>query len=123
MPSRSSEPSSALRAFSGEPSSTRFVGFSSVRREADAELGRDDEFVATAGDRLADELLVRVRAVHLGGVEEVAAQLERAVDRRERLALVGGPVESGHAHAAEPDRGNVERSEVASSHGSASLSE
>ena len=54
------------------------------------ELRRDHDLVAAAGDRLADELLVRDRAVHVGRVEEGDSELERALDRRDRLALVGG---------------------------------
>ena len=52
----------------------------------------------------ADQSLVGVRPVHVGGVEEVAAELERAVDRARRLLLVGRAVERRHAHAAEADR-------------------
>ena len=36
----------------------------------------------------ADQLLVRVRPVHVGGVEQVDAELERAVDRGDRLGVV-----------------------------------
>ena len=52
--------------------------------------------------------LVRARAVHVGRVEEVHAELERAVDRRDRLRLVGGAVELGHPHAAEAERRDLE---------------
>jgi hypothetical protein len=45
-----------------------------------AELGGEHDLVAAAGDRAADELLVGERAVHVGGVEEGAPQLERPVD-------------------------------------------
>ena len=71
-----------------------------------AELGREHDLVAAAGDRAADELLVGERAVHVGRVEEGDAELERALDRGDRLALVGGPVELGHPHAAEALGGN-----------------
>ena len=43
-----------------------------------------------SGDRLADELLVGERAVHVGGVEEGDAEVEGAVDGGDRLGLVGG---------------------------------
>ena len=69
-----------------------------------AELGGEDDLVAAAGDRPADQLLVGERAVHVGGVEEGDAELERAVDRRDRLGLVAGAVELRHAHAAEAER-------------------
>jgi hypothetical protein len=80
----------------------------------DPELRRDHELVALAGDRLADELLVGAAAVHLGGVQEIDAELERAVDRRRRLFLVGLAVEGGHAHAAEPERRYLQRGRAAS---------
>src|SRR5439155_7294635 len=67
------------------------------------ELGRDDDLVAAPLDRPADELLVRERPVHVGRVQEVDPELERAPDRPEPFALIRGPVELGHAHAAEAD--------------------
>ncbi len=69
-------------------------------------------------DRLADELLVRAAAVHVGRVEEVDAELEGAVDRRDRLALVGRPVELRHPHAAEAEGRDLEllRAKFASVH-------
>ena len=42
-------------------------------------------------DRLADEPLVGERAVHVGGVEEVDAEVERAMDGRDRLRVVAPP--------------------------------
>ena len=48
-----------------------------------AELGGELDLVAAAGDGLADELLVGERAVHVGGVEEGHAEVERAVDGRD----------------------------------------
>jgi hypothetical protein len=74
----------------------------------DPELRRQLHLVAAAGDRAADEHLVRERAVHVGGVEEGDAELERAVDRRDRLVLVARPVEIGHPHAAEADPRDLE---------------
>ena len=62
-----------------------------VRVAHDAELRGEDDLVAAIADRPADELLVRERAVDVGGVEEVDAELERAMDRRDRLGLVVGP--------------------------------
>src|SRR5256885_14187621 len=71
----------------------------------DAEFGCEHDAVAPAGDRLAHEPLVGVRAVHVGGVEEVDAQIERPVDGRDRFAFVRGAVELGHPHASEPELG------------------
>ena len=74
------------------------------------ELRREDDLVAAAGDRAADELLVRVRAVDLRRVDEGDAELDRAVDRADRLRVVAARtcVERGHAHAAEPELRDVE---------------
>ena len=41
--------------------------------------------VALALDGAADQLLVRVRPVDVGGVEEGDAELERAMQRRDRF--------------------------------------
>src|SRR5205823_14637851 len=54
------------------------------------------------------QLLVRAVAVDVGGVEEVDPELDRAVDRRDRLLLVGRPVPGRHAHAAEALRRHFE---------------
>src|SRR5437867_669370 len=72
----------------------------------DAELGGDDDLVAPAADPAPDELLVGVGAVHVGGVEEVDAEVERAVDGRDRFAVVVRAVELRHPHAAEADGGD-----------------
>ena len=72
--------------------------------------------VAPALDRLADEDLVGVRAVDVGGVEERDPEIERAVDRRDAFGLVGRAVELGHAHAAEAEGGHGERAEMTRVH-------
>ena len=74
-----------------------------VGLHAAGELGRDNVLVAVALDRLADQLLVGQRPVQLRGVQEVDPELQRALDRGDRLALVGRAVEGRHAHAAEPE--------------------
>ena len=56
--------------------------------QPDAELGRQEHLLAAPGDRGADEPLVGVRPVHVGGVQEVAAQVQRAVDRARRFGVV-----------------------------------
>ena len=100
--------------------STRGGCRSSGRRvvAADGELGGELHLVAAAVDGAAHELLVVARPVHVGGVEEGHAQVERATDRRGRLVLVGGSVELGHPHAAESDGGYLEVSELALVHAS-----
>ena len=85
-----------------------------------AELRREHDLVPPVADRFAHELLVRTAAVHVGRVEEVDAELERSVDRRDRLALVGRSVELRHPHAAEAESGDLESlcAELASVHAS-----
>ena len=68
-----------------------------------AELGGELDLVAPAGDRLADELLVGEGAVHVGGVEEGHAEVERPVDGVGAALLVGRAVELRHPHAAEAE--------------------
>jgi hypothetical protein len=70
--------------------------------EVEAELGRDLDLVAVPGEGAPDQLLVRVRAVDLGGVEERDAEVERPRDRGDPVRFLGGPVGPGHPHAAEP---------------------
>ena len=66
-------------------------------------------------DRAADEHLVVPGAVHVGGVEERDAELERAVDGRDRLVPVARAVALAHAHAAEALRGDGQTAEVCDS--------
>ena len=73
-----------------------------------AELGRQDDLVASALDGPSHEFLVLEWAVHVGGVEEVDAAVERLVNRGNRLAVVAHAVELAHTHAAEALRGDLE---------------
>ena len=50
-----------------------------------AELRGHDDLVAASADRLPHQLFVRERTVHVGRIEEVDAQVERALNRRDRL--------------------------------------
>ena len=61
-------------------------------------------------DRPADELLVGVRAVDLGGVDVGDAEVERAVDGADRLGVGAARIEvvAGHRHRAESDARDVE---------------
>src|SRR5207244_2790253 len=87
----------------------------------DAELGGDDDLVAPAADGAPAQLVVGVGAVHVGGVEEGDAEVERAVDGGDRLAVVVRAVELRHPHAAEADGGDggTEASELSSLDGHA----
>jgi hypothetical protein len=73
--------------------------------DREAELGRDHHIVAVRLERLADDLLVVVRAVDLRRVEEghpVPDRLAQEVDHR---VVVGRRAERlADAHAAQPDR-------------------
>src|SRR5258708_7578885 len=57
-------------------------------------------------DPAPEQLLVCVRPVDIGRVKECDAELERAMNGRERFFIVASAVKVGHAHATEPDRGN-----------------
>jgi hypothetical protein len=65
------------------------------------EFGGKHDLVAAVGYRLADQDFVGEGAVHVGGVKECDAKLERAVDGRDRLGLIATAIEFRHAHAAE----------------------
>lgn len=69
----------------------------------DAEFGRQDDLVSPVGDCLADELLVGEGPVHVGGVQEVDAEVERAADRLDGAVLVGGEVNSSAGASAKMD--------------------
>src|SRR5262249_39382273 len=74
----------------------------------DAELGGDHDPLAPAAQRAAHQLLGGVGTVHVGGVEEVHAEREPALDGGERFRLVAGTVDLRHPHAPEAERGHLE---------------
>ena len=84
----------------------------------EAELGRQHDLVAAALHGPADELLVGVGAVDLGGVDEGDAEVERPVDGADRLGVVGAGagVGVGHAHGAQADAGDLELAEPRCAH-------
>jgi hypothetical protein len=59
-----------------------------ARITQDAEFRRDNDAVALAADRAAEELFVRVRSVNVGGIEKSDAELDRAFDRSKRFRIV-----------------------------------
>jgi len=59
-------------------------------------------------NRLADEFFILVRTIHIGGIEEVDAQFESAVNGGDRLPVIASSVELRHSHAAESDGGDCE---------------
>ena len=73
------------------------------------ELRRDDHLAADGRQRLADQLLVRERAIDLRRVEERDAAFDGCAEERDHLLPVGrGPVGEAHPHAAEADRRDLE---------------
>ena len=76
------------------------------RRRTSPPFVASERLVAAALQRSPDQLLVRERPVHVGGVEQGHADLERAADHLDGLRVVaaGRVVAPGHAHAAEAER-------------------
>ena len=99
--SRSSEASTLRLIVSGRLSRPRL--WPSV--EVESELRGDHDLVADGLERLAHELLVRERPVHLRGVEEGHATFDGRPDQGDHLLPVGKRrvVAEAHPHAAEPD--------------------
>src|SRR6185369_17515234 len=79
---------------------------SAVRFPHVAELGGQDHLVALALQGAAQQLLALAPAVEIGGVEEVDAEVQRAVDHRDGLRVVSLAVDVRHGHAAEADGGD-----------------
>ena len=104
VPSRFSEASATARICRG-----RLSGPGSARFAEVAEFGGDHDLVAHRLKRLADDLLVGVGTVGLGGIEEGDAELVRLPQEGDRVGLLHrraiGEVQS---HAAEADRGDFE---------------
>src|SRR6185312_14214309 len=96
------------RRIARRPDISRRVVDSALGRVAlahDAELGGQDHLVAFALEEAADQLLVVAMAIGVGGVEEIDAGGERGFQGRQRFRIVPWPIELGHAHAAETERG------------------
>ena len=73
------------------------------------ELGGDHDLVGVRGERLTDELLVGVRPVDLGGVEERDAEVDGTVEQGDHVLPVRhAAVAAGHGHAAESDGGDLQ---------------
>jgi len=70
-----------------------------------AELGRDHEVIAPFPlQRAADQLLVLAPAIHVGAVEMIDPEIDRAMDQLDPGRVIARPVSAGQRHAAEPDR-------------------
>jgi hypothetical protein len=80
-----------------------------VGLELEPELGGDHHLIANRSEGFADKLLVHVRAVSLGGVEEVDTAFDGRPDQGDHLRLVlGRAIGNAHSHAAEPDGRNFQ---------------
>src|SRR5262249_3687608 len=84
-------------------------------------LGGQHDLVPAALDSPADEFLVVVRAVELGGVQEGDAEVEGPVDGADGFRLLGGPVAPRHSPRAKADAGDLEGPQAGSSHGVQSI--
>src|SRR4051794_34842899 len=85
------------------------AGLLTVLVKGEAELRRDDDAVADRLQRLADQLLVVERAVHLGRVEEGDATVDRRPEEGDHLlAWRSGAEGLAHSHAAEAERGHLQ---------------
>src|SRR3954451_478831 len=71
------------------------------------ELGGEDDVVATALERLADDRLGLAVGVDVGGVDEVDAGVEGAADDPDAVGVVGVAVAAEH-HGAEGQRADLE---------------
>src|SRR5260370_41362823 len=67
---------------------------------------RYDDLSATSSQCAPEQLLIGVRAIHVGRIEECDAELERAMNCGERFFLVSPPIKIRHPHAPEADRRN-----------------
>ena len=80
-----------------------------VRVDPESELGRNHDSFAERRQRLADELFVRERTVGFSGIEQRHAALDRGVHESDGLLpAAGGTVDPGQAHAAVPDRRDLQ---------------
>ncbi len=86
------------------------AGLGALLVEGEPELRGDDHLLAERAQGVADELLVDVRAVDLGGVEQGDAPLDGAAEDGDHLVAVAGigAEALAHSHAAEPDGRDLE---------------
>ena len=68
-----------------------------------AEFSGQNHLLPAVSNGLADHRLVAPNAIDVGRIQEIHAQVERAMDDVNRFPIVPGSVELGHAHAAQPD--------------------
>ncbi len=76
--------------------------------DAKSELGGNDDFLAATFESAAEQLFVREGAIHLGGIEERHAEIDRAMNRGDRFVFVAWPVKLAHPHASEAESAYLE---------------
>src|SRR5580698_4340584 len=74
----------------------------------DTEFGRDDRAISNRPKLAPDQFLIVIRPIHVGGIEKIDSQFERAMERRNRFGVVARSVEFRHAHASESKFGNYQ---------------
>ncbi len=72
-----------------------------VGQDLVGKFGRDDHAVAIFLQRFADQLFIVPDAVNVGSVEEVDAEIDCALERRDGFLVVARTIELRHAHASE----------------------
>src|SRR5216110_1081877 len=68
-----------------------------------AELGGQDDGAPAPPQRLGEQLLVVAPTVHVGGIDEVDAEVEGAVDQRNGLGVLARAVGAREGHPAETE--------------------
>ena len=82
------QPAQAVLDFADDPA-PRVAALVAVLAHRRMELGGQYHVVAPAGERLGHDLLGLARRVHVGGVDEVHARVERGVDDADAVVVVG----------------------------------
>ncbi len=69
----------------------------------DSKFRRYDYLLPVSFQRAAKQLFIRVWSVHVRGIEERDAELERAANSGERLFVIASAIKIRHPHATEAD--------------------
>jgi hypothetical protein len=77
-----------------------------------AKLGCQYDLVAILIQCLCKELFIPAESIDVSRVEQRQAKLDRSANRAHRLRRVSLPVELGHPHAPEPERGDGQTSDT-----------
>jgi hypothetical protein len=79
-------------------------GLFALGPERPCEFGRNDDILARLSpERAAEQLFIRERPVHFGGIPEIDAQFERTMKDPDGFRVIRLTVGPGHAHAAEAE--------------------